>query len=821
MPSDDLRTSVTDFVTVVCRLGGLMNETLFELLLERLTTETLAGDTCDLVLAACHGPSALKALLDEGRKPDLPETRPDIQVEPPGALLRSLRVGGFRGIGPEVSLEFQPAPGLTLVTGRNGTGKSSLAEGLELLLTGESQRWGGKRSQIWKEGWRNLHQGGDVTLAAEFVLEGHAGPLKLNRRWAPQAALDASALEVQPHGQPKSTLEGLGWTRFLNTHRPIMSYNELGSMLDEGPSKLYDALTIALGLDDLVATQKHLKDERSAAETLVKDVARERAELAAALEPLQDLRAKACFQAMGKKPDLEAVTAQFQGDARTLDQGPLRELAALTVPRAEDVAASVRELRDAEENLRRLAGTNVERARLTAGLLQKALELPETSDCPVCRRPGGMDGTWRADTEKEVARLKEEAQEAEAAQSQGRQALDRARRHLIPVPGVLSGSARETWARWTVEYDTLTELANHLESGLLEQLSQEIALVAAEAQKELAARDSEWSAIHPRLTAWLEKARRAALAEPQVRQLKAAEAWLKEATDALRNDRFSPIGDAALRFWETLRQDSNVELGNITLAGTSKQRRVTLDVTIDGVAGAALAVMSQGELNALALSLFLPRATLPESPFRFVVIDDPVQSMDPARVDGLARVLEQTAKTRQVIVFTHDARLSDAVRRLGIAANIVELKRRENSVVEQSPALDPVRRALEDARCLVSTPGMAQKVAGRVIPGFCREAVEAACVDVTRRRRLGRGERFVEVEELLERAETLREKAALAWFDTKARVHDVGDELDKHCPGARRTLTLLNKGSHGEDVGPMDGLIRDTDALTKVLLKRK
>ena len=52
---------------------------------------------------------------------------------------------------------------------------------------------------------------------------------------------------------------------------------------------------------------------------------------------------------------------------------------------------------------------------------------------------------------------------------------------------------------------------------------------------------------------------------------------------------------------------------------------------IDGVAGAALGVMSQGELHALALALFLPRATLPESPFRFVVIDDPVQSMDPAQ----------------------------------------------------------------------------------------------------------------------------------------------------------------------------------------------
>ena len=56
--------------------------------------------------------------------------------------------------------------------------------------------------------------------------------------------------------------------------------------------------------------------------------------------------------------------------------------------------------------------------------------------------------------------------------------------------------------------------------------------------------------------------------------------------------------------------------------------------------------MSQGELHALGLALFLPRATAAESPFGFVVIDDPVQSIDPAKVDGLARVLSSVAQSR-------------------------------------------------------------------------------------------------------------------------------------------------------------------------------
>jgi hypothetical protein len=71
--------------------------------------------------------------------------------------------------------------------------------------------------------------------------------------------------------------------------------------------------------------------------------------------------------------------------------------------------------------------------------------------------------------------------------------------------------------------------------------------------------------------------------------------------------------------------------------------------------------MSQGEVNALALSVFLPRARLPASPFRFLVIDDPVQAMDPAKVDGLARVLEKAAADRQVIRCVTWAPESDVV----------------------------------------------------------------------------------------------------------------------------------------------------------------
>jgi hypothetical protein len=85
----------------------------------------------DLVLAACAGAEALNAALDgHGIPRPAREARGKTETPPPelpGAYLRSITVEGFRGIGPAATLTLTPGPGLTLVVGRNGSGKSSFA----------------------------------------------------------------------------------------------------------------------------------------------------------------------------------------------------------------------------------------------------------------------------------------------------------------------------------------------------------------------------------------------------------------------------------------------------------------------------------------------------------------------------------------------------------------------------------------------------------------------------------------------------------------------------------------------------------------------
>ena len=223
--------------------------------------------------------------------------------------------------------------------------------------------------------------------------------------------------------------------------------------------------------------------------------------------------------------------------------------------------------------------------------------------------------------------------------------------------------------------------------------------------------------------------------------------------------------------------------------------------------------MSQGEQNALALSLFIPRATLPDSPFRFVVIDDPVQSMDPSRIDGLARVLKETAESRQVVVFTHDDRLPEAVRRLAVPATVIEVTRREGSVVELRRAKDPVSRYIDDAMSVAQTDGLPPQAARRVIPGLCRLAVEAACTEAVRRRRLGRGEPHAAVEDLLTGLSGTKPLAALALFDDEKRASDVMARLNRERKDFADVYRMVNEGSHVELPGPPIDLVRSAEKL--------
>ncbi len=177
-------------------------------------------------------------------------------------------------------------------------------------------------------------------------------------------------------------------------------------------------------------------------------------------------------------------------------------------------------------------------------------------------------------------------------------------------------------------------------------------------------------------------------------------------------------------------------------------------------------------------------------------------------------VLEEVAQSRQVLVFTHDERLPEAVRRLDVKATILGVTRRPGSVVEVRKALDPVRAHIEDALALAHATDLPLDVLRRVVPGFCRSAIEASCIQVVRRRWLNGGKSHTEVEDALREAGKLTTLAALAFFDDGKRTGDVLPRLDKQVGRwAADAFRACNEGAHGATSASLSVLIEDTGRL--------
>jgi len=803
-----------------------MDDILLTAVLERLDQQPLEPEAESLLLASCSGEEALGRTLG-GEALQRPKPLPETAVQPADAYVESLEVAGFRGIGPKSRLNFCPGPGFTLVVGRNGSGKSSFAEAIELLLTGTVRRWD-ERAAVWREGWRNLHQPAS-NIRLTLTIEG-AGRAVVECKWDSGQTLGEHTTTVQVADEKQVELERLGWAGALAAYRPFLSHAELETLLGR-PSELYDLLAAVLGLEDLNSTGERLKRAVKDAEAPLLTAKKEVNLLLDRLRGLDDERAGACLAALSQRSwDISRAQRIATGSGTTGTGGELealRGLSQISVPVLDEVIAVGQALREAAGGLETVAGTQAGRARQLGDLLTAALAHHRQhgdGDCPVCGRSGALDSAWQAETEAVITRLRAEAATADTATAAAAAVITRSGRLLLPRPAALEtdlveavARGRAAWCTWVEApggdgADALRARADHLEAHGPELIAalDEVRQAAAQA---LVEREDRWAPMAAEVAKWCADARRALVAAERVPALRQAAKWLTGAIDDLRNHRLRPLADASSAIWRQLRQESNVELGAIRLTGSATRRQVDFDVTVDGSGGAALAVMSQGELNALALSVFLPRVTMPASPFGFLVIDDPVQAMDPAKVEGLARVLSTTAATRQVIVFTHDDRLPEAVRRLGLEATVLEVTRRPGSVVTVRPGLDPPARALEDARAMAADKAVPDHLARRVVAGLCRLSLEAALSEAIRRSQLVAGRPRQQVEDDLLAASTLTARAALALFGDASRGAEVLPRLDRWGHWAADTYQACNKGAHGPYESNLGYLVSDTERL--------
>ncbi len=130
---------------------------------------------------------------------------------------------------------------------------------------------------------------------------------------------------------------------------------------------------------------------------------------------------------------------------------------------------------------------------------------------------------------------------------------------------------------------------------------------------------------------------------------------------------------------EEARQGINRFFGRIAdrnyFGGIAVDDDLNLYSTEDGEEIDLRGIHNQGDLNAAALSLFLGMGIGDQIGHRlgFIILDDPIQSLDLGHQQGFIRILEEISGEKQVVLATHDERVFDEMKNLTVPVNVIEL----------------------------------------------------------------------------------------------------------------------------------------------------
>ncbi|MEU8337805.1 hypothetical protein [Micromonospora tulbaghiae] len=718
--------------------------------------------------------------------------------------VRNLHVRGHVGVAEEaVDLPLKPTTGLTIVTARNGTGKTSIADGARHTLSGGTRR----SYQVLANNVHYPHRDIVVTVS--------------NGRRDIEIVCGADEVVQWRDTNGSLSTPPSEWTEAFERYMPVLLYPEMSQVIQD-PSNLHAFLKDALELTALEELQALLKTDRekgtaarraveaahaSALNGIAKAGQEELARMVREYGAFPDEQAQARIMGLAETLPESAPPPLGLPDTWTIDDG-LRNRAVIALTRLDDAVRS-----DA-------AGANA-----LLAVLQKALALGDTrlddlrdrDVCPVCRTAGQE---WARRASEDAERLRtatRELRSATAATTTALQGLERC------FPAALTDSLRRALTQLTDpatelrirQWDRLVRLATDFATvapsiaSLTEALdeSTDLAVWYGSIRDGLLARRDDAIAaqatIRAHIESWMDVRSRE---RPALVRLAVAERldrkvdrWIRTA----REDIFAPIGKEVMELWSVLNPDADLKLTGIALTGGTKLRRsVALDLADGDVAlptgKNSSAILSTGQRNALSLATYLPRATQPESPFGFLILDDPIHAFDTWRVRYLARHLMTLADRFQVVVFTHDDRLWRELRGLGAMPTHIRMDRYGDGRPQvrvrhvASPGiqrLDEVQRILgAEKGAPIGTP---DAVTAMTL-AMCRQAVDTEVVAQIEilGRRVGSPEATV-VADLRSARKTLDQLALLNNYARRAglRAIDVN--------GLTPTVHALNGAAHG------------------------
>lgn len=657
-----------------------------------------------------------------------------------------IEIEAFRGF--QDAQRFELDASVVLVTGPNGTGKTSFFDAIQWLLVGSIRRlepWRVRRNaEHIVNQWRA--ESGDVaTVSAGVRIAGERVELRRSGRhdgshleWRDQARV---LHDQDAETELGSALVPAGRTSLRRSllRSGLLQQDVIRDVLEDKPSERYEQLSAILGLDaiagfpeaakvrasrlaaegtraraGLESAETRLATERGRISRLreataaVPSISQGRADIASRLAAVSAVRLRNEVPASATEAQFAraevARLGQILATAREAYDPEWSATLATPAPDADELSASEAAARTAEaaasqasELLTRATARYDEAREVAARVSRLAVEaLPLLGDrCPVCEQQIDNDHVRAhleallASDHSDLAELERERENARAALEARQRASAAAAAAHIALQGraerVRDAAARrrawlEDLARGLSQEPNIVALqeAEQIAGGDLDALSAavdglravwrafgELAAIldSAPESPQLAAAEAEIRTLETQLADSRERAVRASAAEEEGKALQRAAVRAATAVTNRRFDRLRPIIQDI--YGRLAPHPAFTDL--LFAVDVYREQSIASPKVSDpesGVGADPLLVFSSAQANVVALSAFLALGwAAREDAMPFLLLDDPLQSLDDVNALGFADLCRHVRARRQLIVSTHDKRLAALLER--------------------------------------------------------------------------------------------------------------------------------------------------------------
>lgn len=666
-----------------------------------------------------------------------------------GWTLAQVSIQGYRGVSNNdpLVINFDPTPGLTVLHGLNGAGKSSISDAIEVGLTGKTSA--GSAGTAGKAAlWDPVHlASGAQSAHIGVTLVSGNHKLILSTLLDSNGTVQTHTAEIANGAERREVKLDPSWHQALISHQPVFAYASLERrvQLSKDLAAYFEGL-LALG-GSFMSLQEAIASRASASDAAF---GRWRAARAEAMQALNRVDADR-DPGTGATP-LNPVIEPHPGsdvDVWLQESGLLQDgIATAPLPKDSDkqlseAASSVGAAITAFEKARLNAEQSLSAALDHLHSEAKAMQL-EDGACPVCLTP---NSNWLARLEDTVRSNADLTRLRGVVDSETRVLATLSRDLLVPAiwVGALAGAeepittlaatAQELFSSFETaraEHHSAQHQALHATARLANWLVSPDAQALVRGAVERTDVNKQWRiararAVEAFVVAWRSEGTLAAESVSWADTLKRVEDLRKQ----LRKKRSVTLQGRAGTRIESLLADADLHLQSITVLST----KASMELVDESGVKVDLGMLSAGQRNAVLLAPLL--ASVDAGPFNFLVLDDPVHAFDELRIDRLASSLAQIAQSRRVIVLTHDDRLKEylAARMPEADTSLVD-RSSDSGTVAVIPSTHFWHELLNDAGDVhdiaLRETGSTSAVTG-ALRGLCRMAVDNALRSFTLR----------------------------------------------------------------------------------------